>query len=87
MHIPSQSGLFAWSRQNYEIPSAVAKELAHVFLTRIGDDVEILGLAAEQQVAHTAADQEGLIAMLVETVEDFERVAGNIRCPWSSSST
>ena len=37
-------------------------------------DVEILRPAAEQQIADAAADQVRDVVMLVEPVEDFERV-------------
>ena len=39
-----------------------------------GGDVEVLGLALQEQVAHAAADQVGLVAMAVQPEDDLERV-------------
>ena len=38
---------------------------------RIGDDVEILGRTAEQEIAYTAADKERLIALGAQCQRDF----------------
>ena len=46
--------------------AAVAEKTANVLRTRICCDVEILGLAAEQKVAHAAAHQVGLKAAALE---------------------
>ena len=45
---------------------------------RVRRDVEILRMQAEQQVAHRAADQEGLEARILEPVEDLQCVRGDI---------
>ena len=45
--------------------AAVAEQLLHLVGMRVGRDVEILRVQAEQQVAHGAADQEGLVAGLL----------------------
>ena len=37
-------------------------------------DVEVLRTAPEEEVAHTAADEVRDVLVLMETVEDFERV-------------
>jgi hypothetical protein len=39
---------------------------AHLFRRGVGGDVEILGFGADQQVAHGAADDKGLVAMLLQ---------------------
>lgn len=41
-----------------------------------GGDVVVLGVAAEEVVAHRAAGEVGLMAGLVEAVDDFEDVGG-----------
>ena len=53
---------------------AVAKELLDLMRVRRRADVEILRPAAEQQVAHAAADQIGDVVVLVQPVQDFESV-------------
>jgi hypothetical protein len=42
--------------------AAVAEHLAHFLRPGVGGDVEVLGFAAEQQIAYPAADQVGLVA-------------------------
>ena len=51
---------------------AVAKELLDLMRVRGRADVEVLGPASEEQVAHAAADQVGDVVVLVELIEDFE---------------
>ena len=46
--------------------AAVAEDAPNVFRVRVGRDVEILGLQAEQQVAHGAADQERLVTGIAQ---------------------
>jgi hypothetical protein len=43
-----------------------AEGVAHLFRRRVGGDVEILGLLADQQVAHGAADHIGLEAFFLK---------------------
>ena len=52
-----------------------AEQRLHVLGPGIGGDVEILGLDAEQEVAHRAADDEGLEPGLVQPPRDVERAA------------
>jgi hypothetical protein len=52
--------------------AAVAEGLADFVRVRIGRDVEVLGLDVEQQVAHGAADQETLVARILEPVQHLE---------------
>jgi hypothetical protein len=53
-----------------------AEQRAHLFRRGAGGDVEILGLGADQQVAHGAADDIGLEAV---APAGFRRCAG-CRC-------
>ncbi len=46
---------------------------------RVGADVEVLRRAAEHQVAHAAAHQVGLVAGVVQPVEDLQGVAVDVR--------
>ena len=41
-------------------------------------DVEVLGPASEQQVAHTAADEEGRVAELLEPAHHLQRVGVDV---------
>ena len=45
---------------------AVGKKLHDALGSSVGGDVVIGGLAPEQEVAHTAADQQGLVAIAME---------------------
>ena len=45
---------------------------------RIRPDVEILGLAAEQQVAHAASHQVALVALVLEPVQHFQRAGTDV---------
>ena len=58
---------------------AVAEQVAHILGQRIGRDVEILRLDADQDVAHATTDQEGLIAGIAQPVQHFQGAAGNLR--------
>ena len=63
--------------------TAVAEQAPHLLGTGVGGDIEVLGVAAQQQVAHAAAHQVGRVARLVQAVEDLEGVfadvgAGNV---------
>ena len=57
---------------------AVAEQLLDLVRMRVGRDVEILRVQAEQQVAHGAADQKGLVAGFLEPVEDLQRIRGDV---------
>ncbi len=52
-----------------------AEERLHLLGPGVGGDVEILGLDAEQEIAHCAADDEGLEPGLVQAPRDVERPA------------
>jgi hypothetical protein len=54
--------------------TTVAEEFFDLFRMGVGRDIKILGLAAEQQITYTAADQIGLIAAVFKSVEDLECV-------------
>ena len=51
--------------------AAVAEERAHVLGAGARRDVEVLGLAAEEEVAHAAADEVGLVAAALEAPDDL----------------
>jgi hypothetical protein len=51
-----------------------AEQLFDFFRRRIGGDVEVLRLHAQQQVAHGAADDEGLEAGFLQGLGDADRV-------------
>ena len=53
---------------------AVAERPLHLVRGRVRADIEILRRAAQQQIAHAAADEIGRIPQLGQTVEDLERV-------------
>jgi hypothetical protein len=42
------------------------KQLAHLLRRGVGGDVEVLGRQCRQQVAHGAADDEGLEALFLQ---------------------
>ncbi len=53
---------------------AVPEEPLDLVRMRRGADVEVLRTPAEQQIAHAAADEVGDVFVLVQPVEDFQRV-------------
>ena len=53
---------------------AVAEELLDLLGVGRGADVEVLGPALEQQVAHPAPDQVGHVPVVLQTVENLEGV-------------
>jgi len=57
--------------------AAIAKEPPDLLRMRVGSDVEVLGLALEQEIADAAADQIGLEAGRGEAVKDLEGVRIN----------
>ncbi len=49
------------------------------FLGRgVGGHVEVLGMAAQEQVSHGAANKVGLVIVLVETRHDFQGTAADV---------
>ena len=59
--------------------TTVAEQALDLFGQRIGGDIEILGLEPEHQVAHAAADEEGLEAGLAQPIEDPEGLGRDLR--------
>ena len=57
---------------------AVAEQRPGLFGRRIGGDVEILRVAAEEQVAYGAADEERLVPGFVQPVQDAQRAVGDV---------
>jgi len=49
---------------------AVPEDLLDLVGTGVGGDVEVLGLTAEEQIAHPAADEVGKMTRLLEAVKD-----------------
>ena len=54
--------------------ATVAEQLAQLARPGVGGDVEVLGCAAQVQVAHPAADQVALEAGVAQAVEHLERL-------------
>ena len=48
---------------------AVAEGLLDLVGRRIGRDIEVLGLAAQKQIAHAPAHEVGVISLLLQTVK------------------
>jgi len=59
--------------------TGIAKQRSHLIRQCIGRDVEILRVTAEHDIAHTAADQECLKSSVFESVQDSQRITGNVR--------
>ena len=57
---------------------AVAEELLDLIGMRRRADVEILGPAAEQQIAHAAADEVGDVIGLAQPVEDLQGIGVDV---------
>ena len=53
---------------------AVAEDGPHLARVGVGGEVEVLGLVVEQQVAHAAAHEVGLVAHVAQPVDDPQRV-------------
>ena len=58
--------------------AAVTEQAAHLLGRRVGRDVEVLGVSAEQEVAHRAADQKRRIAGFVQAVQHAQSAIGDI---------
>ena len=52
----------------------VVAQLADFLGARVGDDVEVLGLAPEHEIAHAAADEEAGVAGIAQAMQDLEGV-------------
>ncbi len=57
---------------------AIAKDPAYFFGLGVGGDVEVLGLAPEQEVADPAAHQMGLKAGLAQAIQDLEGIGADV---------
>src|SRR5439155_12354913 len=57
----------------------VAEHVLNLIGIRVGRNVEIFGLALQQQVAHTATDDERLVAGVFQAVQDLERALRDVR--------
>ena len=56
----------------------VAKQLLHLLWCRVGANIEVLRRPAQQQVTNTAADQVSLVAVAMQSIEDFKRTFVNL---------
>ena len=54
--------------------AGVAEDPADLLRLRVGGDIEILRLAAEQEIAHAAAHHVGEIPRLLQAIEDLQRL-------------
>ncbi len=59
---------------------AVAEQALDLLRVGVRPDVEVLGLARQQEVAHAAADEVGGVAAGLQAVEDLEGVRGRSAC-------
>ncbi len=59
--------------------AAIAKQAPHFVGRGVGRDVEVFRLDADQEVTDAAADKEALVAGVLESIEDLEGVARNLR--------
>ena len=55
-----------------------AEQAFDLFGRGIGGHIEIFGLDAQQQVAHSAADNKGLEACLLQRMGDAHRIGGDV---------
>ena len=58
--------------------ATVAEDAAHLLGAGVGGHVEVLGLPPQEQIAHPAADQQGLEALLFQAIEDLEGVLADV---------
>jgi len=75
-----QGAAFAYMRQA-EPPAdqpAARKHVVHFLGGGAGGHVEVLGRLAQQQVAHAAADDEGLVAGVLQILDDFAGVRAQL---------
>ena len=56
----------------------VAKQLLHLLWCRVGANVEVLWRPAQQQVTDAATDQVSLVAVAMQSIEDFKRTFVNL---------
>ena len=59
--------------------TAIAKHPPNLLGMGIGHHIEVLGLAAQQQIADTAADQVGFEPGLLQSIQNFQRVFADQR--------
>ncbi len=57
---------------------AVAEQLLYLVRVRVGRDVEILRVQAEQQVAYGATHEERLVAGFFEPIQHFQGIGRDI---------
>jgi len=57
---------------------AVTEQVVDLLRLGISDDIEILGLTAQQQIPHPTADQTGAITGMVQSIQDRDRAGTDI---------
>lgn len=57
---------------------AVAKRLTHLLRAGVGSDIEVLGFAAQQQIAYPTADQVCLEPGCLEAIENLQRIGRDV---------
>ena len=55
------------------------EQFADFLGARVGDDVEVLGLAPEHEVAHTAANEQAGVTGVAQAMQDLEGVFADQR--------
>jgi len=58
--------------------AAVTEQRLDLFRRRARCDIEVLGVQLEHGIAHTAANEEGLVARLVQSVQNLECALGKL---------
>ena len=58
--------------------AAIGKRGPHLLGQGIGGHIEVLGLQAQQDIAHAAADQKCLVVGSLESIEHLERRGGDM---------
>jgi len=57
---------------------AVAKRLTHLLRAGVGGDVEVLGFAAQKQIAYPTADQVCFEPGCLEAIKNLQRVGRDV---------
>jgi len=56
----------------------IAKQCMHCFGCCVSGDIKVLGVATQQQVAHSAPYQVGLVAVAAQAGHDFESTVADV---------
>jgi len=55
----------------------IAKQPLHLLWSRVGADIEVLGLSTQQQITDAAANQVGLVTVAMQTLKPLKRTFAN----------